>query len=92
MFSFPQRKAFIKNAWDNAVPGEDSQAGPYLAEWCTLRHNDLELALAGSFLQEGLHSARVANGHDHLVGMDVLQRLHSDVIRGALCNRRKLWV
>lgn len=68
------------------------KAGPYLAERCTLRHDDLELALAGSFLQEGLHGARVANGHDHLVGVDVLQCLHSDVIRGALCNRRNLWV
>ena len=72
--------------------GEDSQPGPHLAERRTLRHDDLELALAGSFLQEGLNGARVANGHDHLIGVDVLQRLHSNVIGGALWNRRKPWV
>lgn len=71
------------------APGADRQLGPHLAEWRTLRHDNLEFPLAGSFLQEGLNGARVANCHDHLIGMDVLQRLHSDVISGALCNRRK---
>uniref|UniRef100_A0A8C2UCF0 MutL homolog 3 n=1 Tax=Coturnix japonica TaxID=93934 RepID=A0A8C2UCF0_COTJA len=34
-----------------------TRPGPYLTERCTLCHNDLELAFAGSFLQEGLNSA-----------------------------------
>lgn len=77
---------------DNVAPGEDSQPRPHLAERRTLRHDDLELPLAGSFLQEGLNGARVANGHDHLIGVDVLQCLHSNVISGALCNRKKPWL
>ena len=44
----------------------------------------MELALACCILQEVLHSARAANGHDDLVGVDVLQGLHGDVVRRAL--------
>lgn len=71
---------------------ETPQPRPYLAEGRTLGHDDLELALASSFLQKGLNSAGVANGHDHLVGVDVLQRLHGNVVSGALCNRRNTTV
>lgn len=71
--------------------GTIGSSQPYLAEGRTLCHDDLELALASGFLQEGLDRARVADGHDHLIGVDVLQGLHCNVISRALWNTRNTW-
>lgn len=52
----------------------------HLAEGGALRHDDVELALARGVFEEGLHGARAADSHDDLVGVDVLQGLHLDVV------------
>lgn len=56
----------------------------YLAEGSALRHNDMKLAFACSVLEEGLDCARTANSHDDLIRVDVLQRLHCNVVSCSL--------
>lgn len=57
----------------------------YLAEGSALRHDDMKLAFAlCSVFEEGLDRARTANSHDDLVRVDVLQRLHCNVVSCSL--------
>lgn len=56
----------------------------YLAEGGALCHDDVELAFACSVFQEGLHGARAPDCHDDLIGVDVLQGLHGNVVSRSL--------
>lgn len=47
----------------------------------------MEFPLSGSLFEEGLHCSGEANGHDHLIGMDVLQSLGCDVLRCPFCKK-----
>lgn len=58
----------------------------YLAERSTLGNNDMELPLSGCLFKEGFYCSRIANGHDHLIGVDVLQSLGCNVLRCAFCK------
>lgn len=46
----------------------------------------MELPLPGCLFKEGLHCSRKADGHDHLIGVDVLQSLGCNVLRCAFCK------
>lgn len=52
----------------------------YLAEGCALCHDDMKLAFTCSVFEKGLDCARSANCHDDLIGVDVLQGLHGNVV------------
>ena len=52
----------------------------------------MEFAFARGIFEEGLHGARAADGHDDLVGVDVLQGLHGNVVCGALWKNVTLQV
>lgn len=56
----------------------------YLAKGGTLRHDDMELAFARGIFEEGLHGARATNSHDDLVGVNVFQGLHRNVVSCSL--------
>lgn len=56
----------------------------HLTEGRTLCNNNMEFAFPRCVFQERFHRSGAANGHDDLVGVDVLQRLHGDVVCGAL--------
>lgn len=63
-----------------------SRSPSYLAERSTLCNNDMELPLPGCLFKEGLNCSRKANGHDDLVGVDVLQGLGCNVLCCAFCK------
>jgi hypothetical protein len=52
-----------------------------------LGNDHFELALASSGLEELLHGATLAVGHDHFVGVDVIERL----VRNVLVERAELF-
>lgn len=56
----------------------------YLAEGSALGHDDVELAFACGVFEEGLHCARAADSHDDLIRVNVLQRLHRNVVSRSL--------
>lgn len=47
----------------------------------------MELPLSGSLSEERLHRAGEADGHDDLVGVDMLQGLGCDVLRCPFCEK-----
>lgn len=63
----------------------------YLAEGGALGHDDVKLALAWScVLEKSLNCPRAADGHDDLFGVDVLQRLHGNVVSGPLWKNMEI--
>lgn len=69
----------------------NSSRPPYLTERSTLGHNDVEFPLPRSLFEEGLHCSGEANGHDHLVRVDVLQGLGRNVLRSPFCNNSQFY-
>lgn len=47
----------------------------------------MEFPLSGSLFEECLHRAGEADGHDDLIGVDVLQSLGCDVLRCPFCKK-----
>lgn len=56
----------------------------HLTEGRTLCNNDVKFAFPRRVFQESFHRSGAADGHDDLVRVDVFQRLHGDVVCGAL--------
>lgn len=61
----------------------------YLAEGGALGHYDVKIALVFSrVLEKSLNRPRAADSHDDLFGVDVLQRLHRNVVGGPLWRNK----
>lgn len=63
----------------------------YLAEGGALGHDDMKLALACScVLEKSLNCPRAADGHDDFFGVDVLKRLHRNIVGGPLWKNTEI--
>lgn len=69
----------------------NSSSPPYLTERSTLCHNDVEFPLPRSLFEEGLYCSGEANGHDHLIRVDVLQSLGCNVLRCPFCKNSQFY-
>lgn len=49
----------------------------------------MEFPLPGSLFEEGLYCSGEANGHDHLIRVDVLQSLGCNVLHCPFCKNNK---